>query len=208
MAIAEAVQVAVHQRKGATLRERVLGGDGRMGRGEWGQEGLAVDADLLFFHRLEESQTGSGRSAVEFVDEHHMGEYWPGSGTPSCSSQVSTPDAGHIRGSDTPARRSRPARLVGSGRYPVADSRDILGMAGGRRKARRPRHITAPCVPGRTWQEVANQGLTELDEHIEVNELADTIAGALVSSPVRTNLNPFIPPSALFRTAGNFICRC
>ena len=77
----ETVELALHQREGAALRVRVLGGDHQVRAGQ--RPGLAVDADLLLLHRLEEGRLRARRGAVELVDQHHVGEDRARAGSPS-----------------------------------------------------------------------------------------------------------------------------
>ena len=68
----EAVELALRQRMGADLLGRILGGDDEEGRGQ--AQRLAVDADLMLLHRLQQRALGARPGPVDLVGQQHLGE--------------------------------------------------------------------------------------------------------------------------------------
>ena len=71
----ESIELGFGQRIGALLLDWILRGDRKEGIGE-GIRFLA-DRNLPFLHRLQERRLGFGGSAVDFVGQKDVGEYWP-----------------------------------------------------------------------------------------------------------------------------------
>ena len=72
----EPVELALGQRVGALVLDRVLGGDHHERRVE--RVGRAVDRDLALLHRLEQRRLRLGRGPVDLVAEDDVGEDGPG----------------------------------------------------------------------------------------------------------------------------------
>jgi hypothetical protein len=66
------VELGFRQGVGAFLLDRVLGREDEEGRVEF--VAAAEDGDLQFLHGLEHRGLGLGRSAVDFVGQHDIGE--------------------------------------------------------------------------------------------------------------------------------------
>src|SRR6185437_1974644 len=63
----ETVELGFGERKGALEFDRVLRGENQEGFWEHGR--VAVDGDLVFFHRFEESRLRAGRGPVDLVGQ-------------------------------------------------------------------------------------------------------------------------------------------
>ncbi len=69
----EAVELGFGKRKRALELDRVLRGQDEERFGEHGR--LAIDRDLVFFHRFEKGRLGAWRGPVDLVGQEHLGEH-------------------------------------------------------------------------------------------------------------------------------------
>lgn len=105
----EPIELTLRQRKGAVLLDRVLGGDHEERVGQ--RVPHPVHGDRVLFERLHERRLGARRGAVEFVEQHHLGEDRAGhelEPTIGGPPQVGASDVGrqHVRGRLNPSERT------------------------------------------------------------------------------------------------------
>ena len=184
----EAVELALDQREGAALRVRVLRGDDQVGLRQG--PGLAVHADLVLLHRLEQRRLRARRRAVELVHQHDVGEHGAGPEIPRAGvghEDRHARDVGRAagRGVPGPATARHRGRWRGSGPTPSCPRPARPRRADGRPRARPRRPTTsAPRLPEDDLFEIAHERLTQRDGAVQV-------AHALVDDAHRVTAVPW-----------------
>ncbi|MCY1366733.1 hypothetical protein D9M68_419250 [compost metagenome] len=155
----EAVELRLGQREGAELVLRVLRGDHEEGRGQGA--GLALDRDLLFFHRLEQRALGLGAGAVDLVGQQHLREDRPGVEHEGLLAPVVDRHARQVA-------RHQVGRELHARELQAEGVRQRMGQGG----LADPRHVLDQQVPARqqTGHAVAHLGLFANNHRVKLTQ--------------------------------------